>query len=105
MELRDIFNSLTREDEWAGRAGLIGKGFTLFGTTGFLTTQNLVWLAGVAFGAATLAAQIWWDWYGRRRRALIELEIYKARQRKVLEAEGFDTATIRALQQSPDSDA
>lgn len=105
MDLSNIVQTIAHGDWWFSGVGRVGKGVTVASIAGWATTQNLLWLSGIVFGAATLAAQVWWDWYARKRRAWIDLEIYKARKRREADAEGLDSKTIRALQQSPDPDS
>lgn len=100
-----ILSYLATIDWYSDHLGRLGRGSTILGTAGLLTTQNLLWFSGVVLGAATLAAQVWFEWYRQRRRAYIDTEAYKARMRRDLEKEGIDSKTIRALQQSPDPDS
>lgn len=81
---------------------LPAKAATLLGTAGWASTQNTVWLLGVLGGAGMLAIQMWWEFYRQKRRFWLENEIWKARKRKELSAEGLD---VVALKESPDPDS
>ena len=116
MGFSDIVESITAGDWWADTTGRVGKVSTIASLTGLATTQNLAWVGGMAFGLATLIVQIWWEWQRQQRRAKLEdaydrkrawqlNEIEKARLAAKLKSEGIDTATLRALQQSPDPDS
>ena len=116
MRPAEIVQNLTQGDQIVDGAGKVGKALTALGIFGTITTANLQYYALIVAGGVTLGMQMWWEWYRQKRRAQIEAEydrkrawradeIEKARLLKQLADEGIDTATLRALQQSPDPDS
>lgn len=116
MQVTEMVGSVTRGDQLVDGAGKVGQAATVLGLFGTISTANIQYYGLVVAGVATLSIQLWWEWYRQRvraqqeaawerKRAWINSEAYKARIEKQLRSEGIDTATLKALQQSPDPDS
>lgn len=105
VRIDQFFHHIVAGDQAFDGIGRIGRWTTFAGIAGLVTTQNLAYVGATLFGVGTLICQIWWEFYRQRRRAYIDVEIYKATQIKRLKELGIDVLAITALKQSNDPDA
>jgi hypothetical protein len=90
---------------WVSNSGIIANGV---GLAGLLTTQNLMFCAGIAVGVSTVVMQIWFEWAKRRafnnmesqaRQHQLDMEqsLHLARLRLQAEREGINPDSVLDL--------